>query len=315
MKKYLDIHDIEDIPQAIEEAIKLKKKPHQYKALGTNKTLLMLFFNSSLRTRLSTEKAAKNLGMEVMVMNVSQTWNLEFEDGTVMNLDKAEHIKEAAHVMSEYADIIAVRAFPSLDDKEKDESEYIINGFQKYSTVPVVSMESSTGHPLQALADAITIEEYTDKKKPKVVLSWAPHPKALPHAVPNSFAKMMSVLDIDFHIVHPKGYELNSKFTENATLHNDQDKALEDADFVYAKNWSSYSDYGKILNTDSDWMITKEKLGNAKFMHCLPVRRNVVVEDAVLDGENSIVIPQAGNRTYSAQFALKKILEDLVWKK
>ncbi len=311
MKKYLDIHDIEDIPQAIEEAIKLKKNPHQFKGLGTNKTLLMLFFNSSLRTRLSTEKAAKNLGMEVMVMNVSQTWNLEFEDGTIMDLDKAEHIKEAAQVMSEYADIIAVRAFPSLDDKEKDESEYIIKGFQKYATVPVVSMESSTGHPLQALADAITIAEHSKKKKPKVVLSWAPHPKALPHAVPNSFAKMMSVLEVDFHIVHPEGYELNSKFTEKATLHSDQKKAFENADFVYAKNWSSYSDYGKILTTDSDWMITQEKLGNAKFMHCLPVRRNVVVEDAVLDSENSIVIPQAGNRTYSAQIVLKKILEDL----
>lgn len=309
MNQYTDIHDIEDIPQAIEEVIKLKKNPYEFKGLGTNKTLLMLFFNSSLRTRLSTEKAAKNLGMEVMVINVSQAWNLEFEDGTIMELDKAEHIKEAALVMSEYADIIAVRAFPSLKNREEDESEYIINGFQKYAKVPVVSMESSTGHPLQALADAVTIAEFSNKKKPKVVLSWSPHPKKLPHAVPNSFAKMMSVLDVDFHIVHPMGYELDSRFTEKATLHNDQDKAFENADFVYTKNWSSYSDYGKILNTDSNWMITKKKLGKAKFMHCLPVRRNVVVEDAVLDSENSIVIPQAGNRTYSAQLVLKKILE------
>jgi len=207
MKQYLDIQDIENIPQIINEAIELKKNPYQFKKLGSNKTLVMLFFNSSLRTRLSTEKAAKNLGLEVMVLNVSNTWNLEFEDGTLMNLDKAEHIKEAAKVISEYADVIAVRAFPSLIDREKDESEMIIKSFQKYATVPIVNMESSTSHPLQALTDALTITEFKMSKKPKVVLSWAPHPKALPHAVANSFVKMMIELDVDLKITHPIGYE------------------------------------------------------------------------------------------------------------
>lgn len=311
MKQYLDIHDLEDIPQTILEAIELKKNPYQFKTLGTNKTLVMLFFNASLRTRLSTEKAAKNLGMDVMIMNVSSAWNLEFEDGTIMNLDKAEHIKEAAQVISEYADIIAVRAFPSLVDKEKDEAEQVLKSFQQYATVPVVNMESSTAHPMQALADALTMEEFKKGRKPKVVLSWAPHPKALPHAVANSFVKMMSELDVDFSITHPVGYELNPSIVGEASVNHNQEEALKDADFVYVKNWSSYQDYGKVLNTDANWMITQDKLGNAKFMHCLPVRRNVVVEDAVLDSENSVVIQQAGNRTFAAQVVLKKILEEL----
>ncbi len=311
MKQYLNIQDIEDIPQTIQEAIQLKKNPHQHKELGRNKTLVMLFFNSSLRTRLSTEKAAKNLGMDVMVLNVSQTWNLEFEDGTVMNLDKAEHIKEAAKVISEYADIIAVRAFPTLKDKEKDESEMVLNNFKKYATVPVVNMESSTAHPMQALADALTIAELNKVKKPKVVLSWAPHPKALPHAVANSFVAMMGELEVDLHITHPVGYELNPSIVDEVDVNYNQEEALKDADFVYVKNWSSYQDYGKVLSTDSNWMITQEKLGEAKFMHCLPVRRNVVVEDEVLDSDNSVVIQQAGNRTYSAQIVLKKILENI----
>lgn len=311
MKHYLDIHDLEDIPQTILEAIELKNNPYQFKTLGANKTLVMLFFNASLRTRLSTEKAAKNLGMDVMVMNVSNTWNLEFEEGTVMNLNKAEHIKEAAKVMSEYADIIAVRAFPSLVDREKDESEQVLKGFQQYATVPVVSMESSTAHPLQALADAITIEEFKQIKKPKVVLSWAPHPKALPHAVANSFVKMMNQLEVDFSITHPVGYELNPPIVGEVEVNYNQEEALKDADFVYVKNWSSYQDYGKILTTDSNWMITQDKLGDAKFMHCLPIRRNVVVEDAVLDSNNSVAIQQAGNRTYAAQVVLKKILESI----
>ena len=311
MKQYLNIHDLEDIPQAIQDAIKLKKNPFQFKELGHNKTLVMLFFNSSLRTRLSTEKAAKNLGMDVMILNVSNTWNLEFENGTVMNLDKAEHIKEAAQVISEYADVIAVRAFPSLQDKEKDESEIVLKNFLKYTTVPVVNMESSTGHPLQALTDALTIMELNTVKKPKVVLSWAPHPKVLPHAVANSFISMMKELDVDFQITHPEGYELNPSIVGEVPVNYHQEEALKDADFVYTKNWSSYNHYGKVLSTDTNWMITKEKLGSAKFMHCLPVRRNVVVEDAVLDSENSLVIQQAGNRTYAAQVVLKKILEEL----
>jgi len=315
MKDYLDISDLEDIPQTIQEAIELKKNAYQFKELGRNKTLVMLFFNSSLRTRLSTEKAAKNLGMDVMVLNVSNAWNLEFEDGTIMNLDKAEHIKEAAQVISEYADVIAVRAFPTLEDKQKDESEIVLKSFQKYATVPVINMESSTAHPLQALTDAVTIAEFKTNKKPKVVLSWAPHPKALPHAVANSFISMMKELEVDFQITHPKGYELNPSIVGEVPVNYNQEEALKEADFVYVKNWSSYQDYGKVISTDESWMITKEKLGNAKFMHCLPVRRNVVVEDAVLDSDNSVVIQQAGNRTYAAQVVLKKILEELDSKK
>jgi N-succinyl-L-ornithine transcarbamylase len=311
MKKYTAIDDIPSISEIIEEAIQLKKNSFQYETLGNHKTLVMLFFNSSLRTRLSTEKAAKNLGMEVTILNVNDAWNLEYEDGAVMNLNTAEHVKEAAKVISQYADIIAIRAFPSLKDKAKDESEYIINSFIKYATVPIVSMESATAHPLQALADAITIEELKTKKRPKVVLSWAPHTKALPQAVPNSFVAMMQELDVDFSITHPKGYELNPEITKESSINYNQDEALKDADFIYAKNWSSYTEYGEILNTDDQWMITKEKLGQAKFMHCLPVRRNVVVEDAVLDSEQSVVIQQANNRTYAAQVVLKKILENL----
>jgi N-succinyl-L-ornithine transcarbamylase len=311
MKKYTSINDIESIPEIIQEAIQLKKNPHQFEELGKHKTLVMLFFNSSLRTRLSTEKAAKNLGMQVMALNVNDAWNLEFEDGKIMNLNSSEHVKEAVQVISQYADIIAVRAFPTLKDKEKDASEFVLNSFVKYASVPIVNMESSTAHPLQALTDAITIEELKTKKKPKVVLSWAPHPKALPHAVANSFVNMMSELEVDFSITHPKGYELDSEITKEIPINHNQEEALKNADFIYVKNWSSYSDYGKVVSQDPNWMLTKEKLGAAKFMHCLPVRRNVVVEDAVLDSENSVVIHEANNRTYAAQIVLKKILENL----
>lgn len=311
MKKYTAIKDISNLSEIIKEAILLKMNPFEYADLGKNKTLVMLFFNASLRTRLSTEKAAKNLGMSVMVLNVNDAWNLEFEDGTIMNASTSEHVKEAARVISQYADIIAVRAFPSLTDKQKDESEYVLNNFVKYATVPIINMESATAHPLQALADAITISEMADKPKPKVVLSWAPHPRALPQAVANSFAEMMQKMDVDFVITHPKGYELNPEITKNTRIVYDQEEALKNADFVYVKNWSNYNDYGQILNQDPNWMMTKNKLGNAKFMHCLPVRRNVVVEDAVLDGENSVVIEQANNRTYAAQIVLKNILENL----
>jgi len=265
-----------------------------------------------LRTRLSTQKAAMNLGMDVMVMNFgSEGWQLEFKDGTVMNQGKSEHIKEAAKVVSQFCDIVAIRAFASLTDKEKDEAEVVLNGFVKHASIPVVNMESSVGHPLQALADAITLDENNTKSKPKVVLSWAPHPKALPHAVANSFVDMMQLQDADFVITHPEGYELNPEITKNVHIEYDQKKACENADFIYVKNWSSYSDYGKVLHEDSDWMMTQEKLGKAQFMHCLPVRRNVVVEDLVLDGEHSLAIEQANNRTYSAQLVLKKILENI----
>jgi N-succinyl-L-ornithine transcarbamylase len=246
-----------------------------------------------------------------MVLNVNDAWNLEFGDGTIMNANSSEHIKEAARVISQYADVIAVRAFPSLTDKQKDESEYVLNSFVKYATVPIINMESATAHPLQALADAITISELADKPKPKVVLSWAPHPKALPQAVANSFVEMMQSMDVDFTITHPEGYELNPDITKNSRINYNQEEALKGADFVYVKNWSNYKNYGKVINEDSNWMMTQEKLGNAKFMHCLPVRRNVVVEDAVLDGDNSVVIQQANNRTFAAQIVLKQILENL----
>jgi N-succinyl-L-ornithine transcarbamylase len=311
MKKYTNIKDVENLSETIQKAIQLKKNPFEFSQLGQHKTLVMLFFNSSLRTRLSTEKAAKNLGMQVMVLNLNDAWNLEFEDGTIMNLKTSEHIKEAAQVISQYADIIAVRAFPTLKNKQKDASEFVLNSFIKYASVPIVNMESSTAHPLQALTDAITIEELKTNEKPKVVLSWAPHPKALPHAVANSFIKMMQSIDVDFTITHPKGYELNPEITKTTTINYNQQEALKAADFVYVKNWSSYNDYGKILSKDTNWMMTKEKLGKAKFMHCLPVRRNIVVEDAVLDSDQSVVIQQANNRTFAAQIILKQILENL----
>lgn len=311
MKNYTNLNDIPNLSETIKEAILLKMNPFEYSKLGQHKTLVMLFFNSSLRTRLSTEKAAKNLGMDVTILNVNDAWHLEFEDGTTMNMDASEHVKEAAQVISQYADVIAVRAFPTLINKVQDESELILNSFKKYATVPIVNMESATAHPLQALADAITISELTEKKKPKVVLSWAPHPKALPQAVANSFVEMMQNLDVDFTITHPEGYELNTEITKNTRINHNQEDAFKDVDFVYAKNWSSYNDYGQILNQDKNWMITKAKLGDAKFMHCLPVRRNVIVEDAVLDSDQSIVIQQANNRTYAAQIVLKQLLEQL----
>jgi N-succinyl-L-ornithine transcarbamylase len=311
MKKYITIKDIKNIKHTVQEAIQLKNDPYQFENLGKYKTLVMLFFNASLRTRLSTEKAAKSLGMDVMILNIKDCWNLEYDNGTVMNLTKAEHIKEAANVISQYGDVIAIRAFPSLTDKEKDETEQVLHSFVKYASVPIVNLESATSHPLQALADAITISELKTTSRPKVVLTWAPHPKALPHAVANSFIKIMKEIDVDLLITHPKHYELNSNITEDVTISYNQEEALKDADFVYAKNWSNYQDYGKIVSVEENWMLTNEKLGNAKFMHCLPVRRNVVVEDAVLDGENSLVIEQANNRTYAAQIVLKNILKRL----
>ena len=312
MKNYLSVNDIDSLSTWVKEGIELKKNPKQFKHLGEDKTIGLLFFNNSLRTRLSTQKAATNLGMEVMVMNFgNEGWALEYADGTVMDQGTSEHIKEAAQVISQYCDIIAIRAFAGLVDKEKDEAEEVLTGFKKYASVPIVNMESSVGHPLQALADAITLGEQNIKKRPKVVLSWAPHPKALPHAVANSFVQMMQKQDADFVITHPEGYELDPRITKDATIETDQEKALQDADFVYVKNWSSYKDYGKVTNQDLNWTMNLKKLGKAKFMHCLPVRRNMVVADEVLDSEQSLVIAQANNRTYSAQLVLKKILENL----
>lgn len=312
MKHYLQINDLDSLQQTVQEAIELKKEPTQFKKLGAGKTICLLFFNNSLRTRLSTQKAAINLGLDTIVMNFgSEGWQLEFEEGAVMDQGKAEHVKEAAQVVSQYADIVAIRAFAGLTDKEADEAELVLNAFKKYANIPVVNMESSVGHPLQALADAITLEENKTAQKPKVVLSWAPHPRALPHAVANSFVAMMKLQDADFVITHPEGYELNPEVTKGCKIVHDQEEALKNANFVYVKNWSNYQDYGKVKNTDSHWMMTKEKLGKAKFMHCLPVRRNVVVEDAVMDSDQSLCMEQANNRTFAAQVVLKQLLKDL----
>ena len=312
MKKYTSINDIDHMLSWIEEAKEIKASPLKHNNLGKHKTLGLLFFNASLRTRLSTQKAALNLGMDPIVMNVSgDAWGIEFGDGTIMNGNTAEHIKEAAAVISQYCDVIAVRAFPSLKDKEQDEAEQVLQSFIQFASVPVISMESATEHPLQGFTDAITISENSTKKRPKVVLSWAPHVKALPHAVANSFVQAMHKMDVEFIITNPEGYNLNTAITKETPVSHNQVDAFKDADFIYTKNWSSYEDYGKILKTDTNWMLTKEKLGNAKFMHCLPVRRNVVAEDAVLDSDCSLVLEQANNRTYAAQLVLKKVLESL----
>lgn len=313
MKNFIDLTEVLDLKKLVQEAQDLKSNPYAHESLGKRKVLGLLFFNPSLRTRLSTQKAAKLLGMEVMVMNFSnEAWAIEYEDGTVMSGLRSEHIREAAQVVSQYCDVVAIRAFATLTHKEKDEAEEVLRSFEKYATVPIVNMESATAHPLQAIADAITLKEHMPTHKPKVVLSWAPHPKALPQAVANSFIKMMEHQEADFVITHPEGYELDERITKNTPIVYDQKKALKNADFVYVKNWSSYQDYGKILRTDDKWMLTRDKMqvtNNAKFMHCLPIRRNVVVADDVLDHESSLVIEQANNRTYSAQAVLKRILE------
>ncbi len=311
---YNAVNNIDVLETWVKKALKIKKKPLKNKKLGKNKTLGLLFFNSSLRTRLSTQKAALNLGMNVMVMNfTNEGWTLEFEEGAVMNSGASEHIKEAAAVVSQYCDVIAIRAFAGLVDKEKDNAEIVLSSFIKYATVPIINMESATGHPLQALADAITIEEFKPKHRPKVVLTWAPHPKALPQAVANSFVEMMQLQkNMDFVITHPKGYELNPEITKDSKIEYDQDKAFENADFIYAKNWSNYIEYGQITNSDPKWTVTADKMkltNDAKFMHCLPVRRNMIVSDEVIDGPNSIVIEQANNRTFAAQLVLQKILK------
>lgn len=314
MKDFITLADLPDFHQTLDLAMMLKNQPTQWDTLGKGKTLGLLFFNPSLRTRLSTQKAAQNLGLPTMVMNFSQeSWALEFDDGTKMSGLRSEHVKEAAAVVSQYCDMIAIRAFASLSDKDKDEAEIVLRSFAKYATVPIINMESATAHPLQALADAITLKEHPTPHKPKVVLSWAPHPKALPHAVGNSFVKMMENIDADFVIAHPEAYALNPKITKAVKQTSDQEEALEGADFVYAKNWCSYEQYGQILRTDDKWMITAEKMkltNNGKFMHCLPIRRNIVASDGVLNSPNSLVIQQSKNRIFSAQAVLKQLLEN-----
>lgn len=315
MKQYTNVKDLGNLQQAVREALEMKQNRFAYKHLGENKTLLMVFFNSSLRTRLSTQKAGMNLGMNTIVLDINQgAWKLETERGVIMDGEKPEHILEAIPVMGAYCDVIGVRAFAQFEDKAYDYNETIINQFIEYSGKPVFSMEAATGHPLQAFADLITIEEYKKQKRPKVVLTWAPHPRALPQAVPNSFADFMNEADVDFVITHPEGYELADEFVRGAKIEHDQMKAFEGADFIYAKNWAAYQDpnYGKILSTDRNWTVSTRQMAvtnDAHFMHCLPVRRNMIVTDDVIESPQSIVIPQAANREISAQWVIKKLIE------
>ena len=320
MKSFFNVQDIGPLDKALAEALEVKRDRFQYQQLGKNKTLLMIFFNNSLRTRLSTQKAAMNLGMNVIVLDVNAgAWKLETERGVIMDGDKSEHLLEAIPVMGSYCDVIAVRSFAGLSDREFDYAETIVNQFVKYSGRPVVAMETATVHPLQAFADLITIEEHKKTARPKVVLTWAPHCRALPQAVPNSFAEWMTAADVDFVITHPEGYELDPKFTKGATVECDQRKALAGADFVYAKNWSCPGvtrpeDYGKILSSDSSWTIDSEHMrwtNDGYFMHCLPVRRGLIVTDDVIESDHSLVIPEAANREISAEVVLKRVLESL----
>lgn len=320
MRYFSKVTDLGDLQSALQEALEIKNNRFKYVELGKNKTLLMVFFNSSLRTRLSTQKAAMNLGMNVIVLDVNQgAWKLETERGVVMDGDKSEHLLEAIPVMGCYCDVIGVRSFAGLIDRDYDYAETVFNQFVKYSGRPVFAMETATVHPLQAFADLITIEDNKEIKRPKVVLTWAPHPKALPQAVPNSFAEWMNAADVDFVITHPEGYELDPAFVGDAVVEYDQRKALEGADFVYAKNWScpgvtNLTDYGQVLSKDMSWTINEEHMSwtnDAHFMHCLPVRRNMIVTDDVIEGPRSLVIPEAANREISATVVLKRILEDL----
>lgn len=317
MRKFTSVHDIGNVHEAVREALQIKQDRFAFSTLGKNRTLLMIFFNSSLRTRLSTQKAALNLGMNVMVLDVNQgAWKLETERGVIMDGDKAEHLLEAIPVMGCYCDIIGVRSFAGLKDKAEDTEERIINQFIKYSGRPVFSMEAATGHPLQAFADMITIEEFKTKACPKVVLTWAPHPRSLPQAVPNSFAQWSIAMGYEVVITHPHGYELDPQYTIGATIDYNQKHAFENADFIYAKNWSAFDDanYGKILSKDMSWTVDTEKMkltDNAFFMHCLPVRRGMIVTDDVIESERSLVIPEAANREISAETVLKRMLETL----
>jgi len=315
MKLFTSVNDVTDIKALTAEALQLKKNPYAHQHLGKNKTLGLVFLNPSLRTRMSTQKAALNLGMNVMVLNVDKEgWALELRDNVVMNGASVEHIREAAAVMGQYVDIIGVRSFPGLKNREEDYTEVVFNKFVEFCGVPLVSLESATRHPLQSLADLVSIEELKTRERPKVVLTWAPHIRPLPQAVPNSFAEWMCKADVDFTITHPVGYELSTDFTQGATITHNQDEALADADFIYVKNWSAYEPYGKVLPGNEDWMLTNERLkitNNAKVMHCLPVRRNLELSAEVLDGPSSIVIHEAGNRVWAAQAVLKQMLEAL----
>lgn len=320
MRKYTNVFDLGNLEIALSEASEIKQDRYKFENLGRHKTCLLIFFNNSLRTRLSTQKAARNLGMDVIVLDVNQgAWKLETERGVVMDGDKSEHLLEAIPVMANYCDIIGVRSFARFENREDDYTEKILNQFIQYSGKPVFSMEAATGHPLQAFADLITINEYKRNQRPKVVLTWAPHPRALPQAVPNSFADFMNEANVDFVITHPEGYELDPVFVRGAHVEYDQQKAFEGADFIYAKNWACPGvtrpeDYGKILCKDMNWMVDSTHMSwtnNAFFMHCLPVRRNMIVSDDVIEAPTSLVIPEAANREISATVVLKRMLQAL----
>ncbi len=315
MQNFISVNDVSDINALVAKALAYKANPFADKHLGMDKKIGLLFLNPSLRTRLSTQIAAKNLGMDAIVFNVDKEgWALEFEEGAIMSGTSVEHVKDAAPILGQYFDILCIRAFPALQNKEEDYSEIVMNAFVKFAGIPIVSLESSTLHPLQSLTDIITIKESFNKShKPKVVLTWAPHIKPLPQCVANSFAQWMTAWgEADFVITHPEDYELDTAFTNGATITHNQDKALENADFVYVKNWSTFTDYGKIYSNDPLWMLTDEKLKlthNAKVMHCLPVRRNVELSDEILDSDASLVSLQAGNRVWAAQAVLSNILK------
>ncbi|MBD2699344.1 N-acetylornithine carbamoyltransferase [Spirosoma sp. BT702] len=319
MTNFISLADVTNIDALIQSGLESKANPFAHQSLGKNKTIGLIFFNSSLRTRLSTQKAAQNLGMNVITMNVGQdSWGLEMEEGVLMNADKAEHVREAAAVIGRYCDVIGIRAFAELQDRDKDYREQVMHQFAKYAGVPIVNLESATRHPLQSLADCITIEEAKTVKKPKVVLTWLPHFKSLPQAVANSFCEWMNVRaaagEVEFVVTHPEGYELAPEFVGNAHVTHDQDEAFAGADFIYGKNWSSYTHYGQVLTQDPSWAVTMNDLrltNNGRFMHCLPVRRNLKVSDEVLDSPYSLVVEQAANREWSAQAVLKEILSNI----
>ena len=315
MKLFSSVNDVTDIDALVAEALEHKKHPFAHQHLGKNKTIALVFLNPSLRTRMSTQKAALNLGMNVMVLNMDKEgWALELRDNVIMNGNSVEHIREAAAVLGQYADIIGVRSFPGLKNRDEDYNEMVFNKFVQFCGVPMVSLESATRHPLQSLADLVTIEELKTRPRPKVVLTWAPHVKPLPQAVPNSFAEWMCKANVDFTITHPEGCELNAGFTQGATITYNQDEAIAGADFIYVKNWSAYEPYGKVFPGNENWMLTNERLkttNNAKIMHCLPVRRDLELASDILDGDSSIVVHEAANRVWAAQAVLKRMLKGI----
>lgn len=316
MKKFVSVGDVDNLQELIAKALEIKANPNAEPEKGKNKTIGLVFLNSSLRTRLSSQIAAQNLGLNVLVLNAAQeAWNLEYNDGAVMDGGTVEHIKDAIEVLNQYCDIIAVRCFAGMKSKEDDTNESILSQFEKYAKVPVVSLESATRHPLQSLADCITMtENWKEERKPKVVLTWAPHVKPIAHAVANSFAEWMQAMEVDLVIANPEGYDLDPEFVKDTPIVHDQDEALKDADFIYVKNWSSFENYAEMPTVEENWLLNSEKLAltnNGKVMHCLPVRRNVELSDDVMDGPNSIIYQQAKNRIFSAQTVLSEILNEI----